>query len=253
MQTPHGLTPTPALRSQSRRRRKEGNPGAGEPRMRRRGRGAGDVVVPGGGGIGAGTRHGLKGEREGEGGAGRRGPSPRRHSGWACYSSRRSAGTRAAPVTRGVAPPLPCPGLEPSPTRVAGDGAEAAAASRPHLPHHPSVPLDIWTLGPAPTGLRKPSPPSPAVRLAPPSLRSPQPSCRLDFRLPLDAPSRSPPSPPAPAGSGGRREGGVRPAASPPRPAPRDSPCMAGPGGGDGGARAPCGRGTRGVAVPVPM
>lgn len=58
-------------------------------------------------GIGAGARHRLKGgNRRERAELGRKGPSPRRHRGRACYSARRSAGTRAAPVTRGVGPRL---------------------------------------------------------------------------------------------------------------------------------------------------
>lgn len=113
----------------------------------------------------------------------------------------------------------PCPGLEPTPTREAGDGAGEAAASRPSLPYHPS-PLR-WTSGPwAPQRQGSGNSPRPARQLgpAPPSLQRPQSSSRPDFRLPLDAPSRFPPSPPPQVWSGVGGRGCVRPAPSPPRP-----------------------------------
>ncbi|KAL4701503.1 hypothetical protein H8959_015507 [Pygathrix nigripes] len=87
---------------------------------------------------------------------GRRGPAPWRPRGQACYSARRSAGTRTAPVAWG-------PGPRATPNQRP-ETAGAAAASRPSLPYHPSH--FHWTSGPwapAPTGFRKPSPPSPAA------------------------------------------------------------------------------------------
>lgn len=217
-----GCALTPALRRQSPRSGKEGNPRTGEPGMRRRGRGAGDVERErggAGGGEGAGTRHWLGGNARGRAELGAEAP-PR--GGSAAGPVIRLA-ARPGPAQRqglGESPPLlPCPGLEPSPARVAGDGAGAAAASRPHLPR-PSHPR--WTSGPGPRADRapealpaRPRGPARAARTAePPALLRP------DFRLPLDAPSGSPPSPPRPAWSGGRREGGRAPCCvpAPPRP-----------------------------------
>lgn len=173
-----------------------GSPGSGEPRLEGRGGGAGDVegrvVVPGGGGARG------RGNRRERAELGRGGPSPRRPGGGACYSSRRSAGTRAAPVTRGVGPRLLlCPGLEPPPIREAGDGAGAAAASRPSFLHHPSPPR--WTSGPpwAPHRLRKPSPPSSAA--GPRAALSAEPPALFQTRLPpTPGPPLSLPSLPLP-------------------------------------------------------
>lgn len=183
--------------------REGGGTQAAEEGQRRIGRGVGTWWCLGEGGLGREPGAGIRGERAE---LGRRGPSPRLYRGGACDSE-------------SLPPPSPLPGLEPPPTPEARDGAGAAAASRPSLPHHPSPPR--WTSGPwAPHRQGSGNPPRPA-RLpspAPPSLQSPQPSSRPDFRLPLDAPSPFPPSPPPPAWSGVGGRGGVRSAPSPPRP-----------------------------------
>lgn len=167
----HGLNPHPALRSPSRRSRKEGNPrgwGAqdAEEGQRRWGRGVGTWWCWGRGDWGGNPTLAKGGTR----GRGRS---------WGAEAPPRG-GTAAGPVIRlaarpgpaqrqglGESPPLlPCPGLEPSPTRVAGDGAEAAAASRPSLSHHPSHPR--WTSGPwAPHRQGSGNPPRPAPRPGP--------------------------------------------------------------------------------------
>lgn len=198
---------------------------------------SGNVVVPGGGGLGLEPAQAEGGKPEGEGGAGPQRPLPAAAPRpGLLFRSPFGRDPRSASDSGSRPPPPPCPGLEPPQTREARDGAGAAAASRPSFPHHPSPPR--WTSGPwAPHRLSSGNLPRPArlPGLAPPTLRSPQASPRPDFRLPLDAPSQFPPSPPPPAWSGVGGRGGVRPAPSPPRPAPRDSPCMAGPGGGCGG------------------
>lgn len=195
--------------------------------MRRRGGDVGDVEYERCGAWGRGDWGGNPalakgGNRRERAELGRRSPSPRRHRGRACYSARRSAGTRAAPVNSGSQPPpspLPGPRTTPNPRgrRQSWSGCRIPAQSPPSsLPS----PLDIWTLGPAPTGFRKPSPPRSAAGPRAALSAEPPALSRLDFRLPLDAPSWVPPSPPPPAWSGGRREGGCAPCAvpTPPRP-----------------------------------
>lgn len=211
-----------------------GNPGAGEPRLEGRGGGAGDVKWERSGAWGRGGSAEGGNQRE-RAELGRGGPSPRRPGGGACYSARRSARTRAAPVTRGVGPRLLlCPGLEPPPIREAGDGAGAAAASRPSFLHHPSPPR--WTSGPpwAPHRLRKPSPPSSAA--GPRATLSAEPPALFQTRLPpTPGPPLSIPSlPPSPSLERGRREGGVHPAPSPPPVIPPAWPARVGGAGGPG-------------------
>lgn len=145
------------------------------------------------------------------------------------------------------APAPPCPGLEPPLSRGRSrswSGCRIPAGPPPsplplagHLDPGPRTAGVPETL---PAQLRGPAPHGPPSRLP----------C-LDFRLLLDPRLPSFFSPPLQAWTpeGGRGVCALRP----PRPAPRDSPCMAGPGGGCGGPRAPCGGVTKGVAVPVPV
>lgn len=206
------------------RGRREGNPGrgaeAGEERRRRWGRGVGTWWCLGEGDWGWSPAQAEGGKPEGEGGAGPQRPLPAAAPRpGLLFGSPFGRDPRSASDSGSRPPPPPCPGLEPPQTREAGDGAGAAAASRPSFPRHPSPPR--WTSGPwAPHRLGSGNPPRPArlPGLAPPALQSPQPSPRPDFRLPLDAPSLFPPSPAPPAWSGVGGRGGVRPAPSPPRP-----------------------------------
>lgn len=138
-------------------------------------------------------------------------------------------------MTRGVGPRLLlCPGLEPPPIQEAGDGAGAAAASRPSFLHHPSPPR--WTSGPpwAPHRLRKPSPPSSAA--GPRAALSAEPPALFQTRLPpTPGPPLSIPSlPPSPSLERGRRERGVHPAPSPPPVIPPAWPARVGGAGGPG-------------------
>ena len=223
---PPGLTPTQRTAVGSRRGRREGNPRRGSRgwsgEAEAVGTWSGNVVVPGGGGLGLerGTGWGWSGEREGEGGAGPQRPLPAAAPRpGLLFGSPFGPDPRSASDSGSRPPPSPCPGLEPSQTREAGDTAGEAAASRPSFPHHPSPPR--WTSGPWATHrLGSGNTPRPArpPGLAPPALQSPQPSSRPDFRLPLDSPSLFPPSPPPPAWSGVGGRGGARPAPSPPRP-----------------------------------
>lgn len=223
---------------------------AGEPRPGRRGGGlgtwSGSLVEPGGGGWGSG-----RGRRS-----------------WAAEAPPRGSSTAARPAIPLAARPGPAhlqwlgpsapapprPGLEPPLSR----GRRRSSRSCCRIPAGPpplSLPLclDIWTPGPRtarvpetlPAPLGGPAPHGPPSTLPCP-----------DFRLLLDPrfPSLSSPPPHLPLHPqawtpvGGRGVCALRR----PRPAPRDSPCMAGPGGGCGGARAPCGGVTKRVAVPVP-
>lgn len=148
---------------------------------------------------------------------------------------------------RESAPAPPRPGLEPSLSR--GRRRSWSCCRIPAGPPPLSLPL-AGHLDPGlrtarvpetlPAQLRGPAPHGPPFRLPCP-----------DFRLLLDPrfPSLSSPPPQAWPPVGGRGVCALRR----PRPAPRDSPCMAGPGGRCGGARAPCGGVTKGVAVPVPV
>lgn len=193
-----------------------------EEGRRRWGRGVGTLWCLGEGELGREPGTGERGHWRERAELGRRSPSPQRHRGRACYSARRSAGTRAAPVNSGSQPPpspLPGPRTTPNPRgrRRSWSGCHIPAQS----PHHPSPPR--WTSGPwAAHRQGAGNPPRPGSRpgRALPSPQSPQPSPRLDFRLPLDAPSSVPPSPRPPAWSGGRREGGCAPCVvpAPPRP-----------------------------------
>lgn len=148
---------------------------------------------------------------------------------------------------RESAPAPPRPGLEPPLSR--GRRRSWSCCRIPAGPPPLSLPL-AGHLDPGPRTARVPE-------TLPAQLRGPAPHgppSRLpcpDFRLLLDPrfPSLSSTPPQAWPPVGGRGVCALRR----PRPAPRDSPCMAGPGGGCGGARAPCGGVTKGVAVPVPV
>lgn len=257
---PPGLTPTQRTAVGNPRGRREGNPRRGSRGWRGEaeavGTWSGNVVVPGGGGLGLerGRGWGWRGEWEREGGAGPQRPLPA-----AAPRPGLLFGSPFGPDPRSASdsgswPPassLPGPRTIPNPRglRQSWSGCRIPAQLSP-----PSLPsrLDIWTLGHAPTGFRKHSPPSSAAR--PRAARSAEPPALLQTRLPPTPglPLPVPSLPPSPSLEQGRREGGCAPCAVP-APPPRDSHCMAGPGGGCGGARAPCGGGTRGVAVPVPM
>lgn len=212
----------------------DGGVQAAEEGPRRWGRGVGTWWCLGEGELGrepgAGRRENWRERAE----LGCRGPSPQQDRGGACYSASRSAGTRAAPVIPGVGTRLlPCPGLEPTPNQRGRRQLERLPHPGPASPT--TLPLPAGHLDPGPRTDRVPETlPAQLGGRTPrrPLCRAPQPSSRPDFRLPLDAPSLFPPSPPPPAwiGVGGR--GGCAPCAV---PAPRDSPCMAGPGRGYGG------------------
>lgn len=168
---------------------------------------------------------------------GRRGPSPRQHRGGACYSARGSAGTRAAPVTRRVGPrsSLPGPRATPNPRGRRRSWSGCRIPAQPSPLSVPS-PLDIWTLGPAPTGFRKPSPPSAAAR--PRATLSAEPPALLQTRLP-PTPGRPLPGPSLPLSPSlewGRREGGCAPCAvpAPPPVIPPAWPARVGGAGGPG-------------------
>ena len=145
---------------------------------------------------------------------GRRGPAPRQHRGPACYSARRSARTRAAPVALGIGPRTSLPG--PRATPKPRPETELERLSHPGRAS-PITPSSGWTSGPwAPHRRGSGNPPRPTPRPSParPSLQTPLP------RLP-STPGPPPPIlflPPSPSLDPGGREGGVRPAPAPPRP-----------------------------------
>lgn len=200
----------------------------------------------------------------GEGGWG----SGRGRRSWAAEAPPRGSSTAARPAIPLAARPGPAhlqwlgpsapapprPGLEPPLSR----GRRRSSRSCCGIPAGPpplSLPLwlDIWTPGPRtarvpetlPAPLGGPAPHGPPSTLPLPRLPStPGPPLPIPF-LPTPPP---PPYPQAWTPVGGRGVCALRR----PRPAPRDSPCMAGPGGGCGGPRAPCGGVTKRVAVPVP-
>lgn len=166
-----------------------------------------------------------------------RGPSPQQDRGGACYSASRSAGTRAAPVIPAVGTRLlPCPGLEPPPNQRGRRQLE-------RLPHPgPSSPTTL----PLPAGHLDPGPRTDRVPETLPAQlggRTPRrPLCRAP-RLP-PTPGRPlpvPSLPPSPSLDRGRREGGVRPAPSPPPVIPPAWPARVGgtegPGSHAGGAQ----------------
>lgn len=205
---PPGFSPNPAPRSRSwgaRGSRIAG--GRGSP-GREEGWRSRDVEWELGGAWGRGL-----GERGG-GGAGPRGPSPRLHRGPACYSARRSARTRAPPVAPGVGPRTTPPG--PRATSKPGPETELELLSHPGRAS-PTVPPSGWTSGPwAPHRQGSGNPPRPTPRPSParPSLQTPLPRLPSTPGPPLPIPFL----PPSPSLAPGGREGGVRPAPSPPRP-----------------------------------
>lgn len=163
------------------------------------------MVVPGGGGIGAGTGHRLKGEREGEGGAGPQRPLPaaagRRGL---LFGSQLCRDPRSASDSGSRPPPTPLPGPRTTPN-LRGRRRSWSGCRIPAQPPPPSLPspLDIWTPGPAPTGFRKPSPPSSAAW--PRAALSAEPPALLQTRLPSTAgppPPRSLPPPLPQPGAG---------------------------------------------------
>ena len=134
-------------------------------------------MVPGGGGIGAGTRHWLKGESEGEGGAGPQRPLPAatRQRGL-LFCSPLGRDPRSASDSGSRPPPPPLPGLEPPPIREAGDELErlphpgTASSTIPPLPagHLDPGPRTDWVPETLPAQLGGPAPRRPLCRVPSP-------------------------------------------------------------------------------------